>query len=193
MDIVPILAIHNRHEELFSQIIFQNSSSFTREYASLQDPKSELFFFKPEPFRTALKSRAVTNARRITDVGAVPWAVAAQPQSKEAHDEGRSTVGSSCTSIPIACFLRAGCGATGNLDSRMHAALTMTSEFARNPLAQQAAAVFAQPPHSRGLISATTPTAPMGPNPLHVEPTRFSPSWVGPGPSRASLDLYWRA
>ena len=54
-DIVPVLAIHNRHRELFSQTVFQNSSSSTRESAPAQDPEPELFLEELEPYQTGPK------------------------------------------------------------------------------------------------------------------------------------------
>ena len=54
-DIVPVLAIHNRHEELFSQTVSQNSSSSTREYAPTQDLEPELFLEEPEPYQMGPK------------------------------------------------------------------------------------------------------------------------------------------
>ena len=61
LDIVPILAIHNRHEELFSQTVSQNSFSSTREFAPAHDPKSELFLEEPEPDQTGPYFRPTEN------------------------------------------------------------------------------------------------------------------------------------
>jgi len=64
-DIVPVLAIHNRHRELFSQTVSQNSSSSTRESAPAQDPEPELFLEEPEPYQIGPNSGEVIASFRI--------------------------------------------------------------------------------------------------------------------------------
>jgi hypothetical protein len=55
LDIVPILAIHYKIKELFSQTVSQNRFSSTSESAPAQDPEPELFLKEPESYQTSLE------------------------------------------------------------------------------------------------------------------------------------------